>query len=104
MKGKKTMEKIIIGYRYNAYVNKKDKFVEGYEVYCVSPIGDNDGNPAKGCRWFTQKDTPTKPLWISAQLFKSFEDKCGGNALHKVIKVFYNEFGSIADIQLVEKK
>lgn len=96
------MEKIIIGYRYNSYVNKANRFVEGYEVFCVSPIGDNDGNPAMGCRWFTQKDKPTNPLWVSVQRFKKMTEDAGGECLHKTINVFYNEFGSLADIQVVK--
>ena len=97
------MEKVVIGYRYVSYVNKDGKFVDGYELFCVSPVGDNNGNPAKGFRWFTQKDKPTKPLWISVQRFNNLTDKSDGELCNKIINIFYNEFGSLADIQVVEK-
>lgn len=96
------MKKVCIGYRYVSYVSKKTgELVEGFELYCVSPMSDKE-QVAKGFKWLVQKDKPTKPLWISVNRFNALCSDAGGDICNKTIEVFYNEFGSLAAIQVCE--
>lgn len=99
------MEKVIIGYRYVCYPSKKrvGEMTEGYQVYTISKMGDNNGFPAGGFRWYHQKDVETKPMWLSCNQFENLIKKCNGDCLYRAVKFYFNEFGGLADIQVVEK-
>lgn len=99
------MKKVIVGYRYVTYPskNRPGEMTEGYQVYSIDRVGDNGGLPAGGYRWFHKKDTETKPLWFTVPQFNNLVEKCGGDCLYKCVNILYNQFGSIADIQVIEK-